>query len=306
MANENSTTVVFVLTDRQDSPFVKVGTQGTKHERRLNSPSDFRMPNTSFRIEETKDEKGKVISSKRVPIRYIFGCDEIDVDKQKADGIQPSANPEMDEIVFKNGIFTVIQGAGEESGLYKFMMEAIDNEAKSPRGVKSTYRIHDEAKLAEDELRHRSALQEASKLINGLYKEGAGDKPMTYDERKINFLCSLLNMSSAASYPQKVLALNSIAEKTPQLLLDTIANAKDDIRTTLAAARGMKAIYFKESDILWGVREGKIMTCSGKAKTPDAQTEELMEYLLSDEGRDDYQQLKKDIETLREKELEVQ
>ena len=292
-------TAIFVLRDQRPSGFIKEGTEGTRHEEELSAPLRLRMPNTGMRVKREVDG-----SLTYVPIRYIKGSSEIDVEVQNAKGHKPSNDLETDQIYFLSGVLAVAND-GETKSLFRFMTENIEYaEAPNRPGNAEAplYFRHNKEKIAEDILKNHALISRANKIVEGLYWDSAGG--FVYDEERIDFLCVILGVK-ADDYASKASVLLEFARVAPERIVKSLDDHKDKLRAEIMYARELNVLRFEDGKLIHCESGEPVHNFSKKAaKDPELQIEETIQFLTATElGMRYYNLMKDGIEVKRAEQL---
>lgn len=295
-------TAIFVLKDQRPSGFIKEGTQGTRNEEELSAPLSLRIPSTGVRVENMPD--GRV---KYVPIRYIYNCPEIDIDKQEALKAKPSNDLDTDQIYFKNGVLAVAND-GDTQTLFRYMTENIEFEdaPNRPSNAKAAplYYRHNKEKIAEEILKNHALISRANDVVKGLYWETTGG--FDYDEERIDFLCVILGVK-AEDYASKASVLLEFARVAPERIIKSLDDHKDKLRAEIMYARDLNVFKFEDGKLVHCDTNETVHTFSKRAaKDAELQMEEMMQFLTAtDMGAQYYNLMKQGTEAKRLEQLNI-
>lgn len=320
-AENNIPTMLISLIDQQDSGWVCDDTVGTAHEQRICAPGVLFVPNKGKRSVPILDDNGKTIGYKSIPIQYIKGCEEIDVEKQRKLGFRPddkgvfnqgNSIPTEDAIVIKKGN-SIIKREGD-TALFDYLSVVMynlsaPNRTKASKAIFKVVEVDKQTEtLNEKDFLESDAVAYVQTL---LMKQGKGYK---YKEDKIDSLLSILGLYGGDTFPNKINTLTLAAKGrinqdgltiTTKQFLDIVTKLDETTITEVTHALQLDVIKFEGNSVLY-TDGGKVLASLGDTKMKHNQKiEALSELLKTPEYAQSYQELKAKSELAQEKTLSV-
>lgn len=288
-------TMFIELCDQRDSGWVMKGTEGTKHEVRLTTPSAEFIPNRGFRL--IKDEASGEWYNEA--IRYIKNHPVLSVEEQRKRGIAPANNKQEDLIIVKNGNFSVTR-EGRYISLFDYLKDVFYNESNPnrPDTAKAIFRIVEVGKKEEQINEIKLAQAEAITYLGHLYQRQG--KEYVYDEPKINALCNLF-LVYAESPSGKINGLIAHAEKDPINFLDKAMRFEQTIQMEIGYGLDLSVIKFEGNAAVY-CNKDKVIAVIGKGNlSQDKKINKLADLFGTDEYKGAYEEFKVELESARAK-----
>lgn len=286
MATPRIEVLTLELTNRQNSTYMREGTERSPNPEFLDAPGNYFLKNIS--VEKQPDNSYK-------KLRYIAGCDTPYADEQDKMGVKP--NPAQDQIIFKKGVLFVPR-SGRTVGLYEFLQkcEFNQNNKNRPEHAEPIFREIREQEQAREVLNDIYVKKEALDMVFALGSKVGNE--YNWDTAKIDSLCLLFALPPIESYDKKVETLMQIADAKPQLFLATIANRNKSVLIDIADAQKHNVLSLAGGSASLTATNTKILNF--KSKDKNSQTEELADYLNSQKGTTDYKTLRMQLEMAKE------
>lgn len=297
----NPEVLVIERLNQQPSNFILDGaaSEDTDLPTNISAPNAWKIRNKcKIKVmEEYKGDDGKMHKREVYKnIRYIKGCDEIYVDRQKDMGIEP--NPTVDVIWVLNGKLTVVN-SGSEIGLYKFLKaheENVDNPDRPDGAVNSFCEISTAVTATQDE----SILDDEIKVLEYLSRlktKTAGGK-FEYNTDALEFLCSLFKLPKFDDGYQSEawVAIATFAKENPTKFLKSIASqyAKIESEVSQAMSRGIINIDEKQEVAVFTLTS-KVITEISNSLTNEERKEKLIDFLSNPLNRFYYDELTSEL-----------
>lgn len=273
--------------DCRDSGFVRDETSGTPYEDRLDRPSKLIIPNEGYMY----DTDGKTL----IPIRYIAGCPHIEVQKQKELGIEPHKGV-TDKIVIEKTMRVYEDGA--DVGKYRYLKNSLYRSDLEKRGnATPLYTVVDTNKAEEEAVLMEEMENEAAGLVYSLQSRKGSE--FVYQEERIDSWCEFFAVFGE-SYSQKIRALVTKARSNPKDFLERIKVLEQTAATYVSHALQLNVIKFEGDSAVYMTKNKIIKNILGLGKMkPDEKIESLAQYLLSNEGKAAYEELKTEVEVAK-------
>lgn len=293
-----SKTLTLELADRRQSGWVMEGTQGTRDEERLDSPNIYFLPLESV-VKMTEDAPGYPKGSYR-PIRHIEGCNTIYKDEQEKLNIKP--NYDRDVIIFSKGICLVPE-EGRDRSRYAYLQacEYNANNKDRPETAVPLFRVIEKEVEAVKSLVNMDNKLEAYRLLSTLRDKM--DSGYSYNNERIDFMCSLFGISGVESYAEKLEQLQWRAEADPTKFVDSVLNKRSEVKVVILEAEKFNVIAVT-GDFASFVDGGLQFYKFNSSKKP-AKIEELVDYFLLPKGQDHSNQMNIRLEKAKLKELSL-
>jgi len=291
-----------IPSSKNGANFIREDTINSKEPIRILHPKNRVIQNTSIVKELSEDpklKKDKIYVD--VPIRYVYGSPVIRKDLQESAGIKP--NPQMDSIVFKNGLLTVPKD-GPWVGLYEYMTSHAQNET-NPNRIERLPVIFREIKPAEDahnDNRFEFEQVEALSYIKTMVTEKEGK--YVYNEDRIDVLSVIFNVSGE-SPEQKVAALIAYAKLMPKEFLDKAKASEQTMLIEIDHGLKLEVISFEGQTAIFVRMKRKIKEFTS-AKNEDALRKALADHFGSQSGAENYQVFKAELAAAKEAKLSQQ
>lgn len=291
-------TAIYYLVDRQPSDFIMQGTEKLPNPIRLDAPREFRMPNTSITY---ANDKGRLVSKN---IRFLYGVNDIDVDKQRDDKVEVREGNEMDQIYFLHGKLAIVN-EGTSAPLFAFMEACVDNAGapNRPDNIPATFYRFQPEQEALEAMKANSERLNAMKVVDNLYEETPNG--LAFDLKRINFLCKVFNVV-AETESEKVAALMQIAQVMPIELNTAVNDRLSEMKATIADGYTVGALMQEGNKVYIsnGDRRTEVLVFPSKIKTEDERMLELSYHFNNTEdGVAMWRQLLNDIDYMKKKQL---
>lgn len=297
-AEKSPNVLVIELVNQQDSNYI-MDPMGTGDGMDNVVPQPISCPSAR----KIKSNSVIVRDGRHVKIRYIAGCDEIEVEKQMAMGVTP--NPPVDVIWITHGKLTCSE-VGAEVGKYRYLKNYegnVDNPLR-PQTAEQVFREINTAIVAEKVEETYDVEFEIMRYLSAL-KTKVSDTQTTYNEERLAFLCSLFKLPPFDVFASEAwVALVEIAKGNPTMFLSRIKaeNKLVEETTQRALAYGIlkmdrnKAVLADNNRMVRLFREGMNDT---------EKIEALVDYLSSPKNKELYQELQTQVEMKKEAALAV-
>ncbi len=288
----------YELVEKKGSGFIMDGTGGTAYQQELNTPSIRWIPTKGRTSVLAEDGKTKAFKE----IRYLNGCDTIDIDQQKAKGFVE--RPFEDKIGMENGFMSVAR-EGNSINLYDYLEKSFYN-LDNPDRPESATAIYREVKLdkkAEVLLDEDELITRAKSLVYELRLNTGNKKtPYKYNEDRINAICRLVNVWDETP-ERKLIHLIQKANQNPKEFLEIVEKSEQTVITEVSHALEMNLIYF-EGNTAQYTEEKKIIFAIGSGKfTQDQRIEQLASWFGTEEGNPALTEFRAKLEVAKEKAL---
>lgn len=287
----NAKTLTLELIDQRPSGFVLEGTTGAADDERISAPNKYFLLTQSVVKEPTKDGGYRYRN-----IRHISGCETIYVDEQKAQGVTP--NPELDQIVFENGLLLVAnEGRDRSKFAYLMACEFNFNNPHRPEHAEPKFRVIEKEKKAEQFLHNISDKLQAMSILTSLSERM--ENGFSYNNEKIDFMCSLHGVHGYETPGEKLQALVFVAEADPKKFIDSVANARSSYKVDIAEAERFNVISMAGDHASF--MDGGLKFFKFTQKTAAKRSEELVDFFLT-RGGEQYAQLKTALDAAKTRE----
>ena len=295
-------TLVLEWINQRDSGYRRDDMQGSPLEGKITCGKLCFVPNTGKMAVAIKDEKGNDTGRfKHVDIRYIKGCEEIEIQEQKKRGIDPSRIKTEDAICLEKGT-GIIKNEGDV-GFFKYMANVFYNADAPNRSKKAValFRVvKKEEKVSEDnELDF--ARSEAVGLVKSMVSKTGNE--YKYNETKIDNALDALGQFGGDTYAEKVGVLTSFAKAKPVLFLERITKVSDLLTTEISHALQLNVIQFAGSVVQYVEDNEVVAQLDSNLKKERAKIEGLAEMLKTPEYQSQYEKLKLRLEIAQENSL---
>jgi hypothetical protein len=286
------------LSDRRKSGWIMEGTQGTYNEECLDAPNIYFLPLESVTIMK-EDVPGFPAGSYR-PIRHIEGCNTIYKDEQEKLNIKP--NHDRDVIIFSKGV-CLVPDQGRDKSRYAYLQacEYNANNKDRPETAVPVFRVIEKEVEAVKSLVNMDNKLEAYRLLSTLREKM--DSGYSYNNERIDFMCSLFGVSGVESYAEKLEQLQWRAEADPTKFVDSVLNKRSEVKVTILEAEKFNVIALT-GDFATLVDGGRQFYKFSSNKKP-AKMEELVDYFLLPKGQDDCNQMNIRLEKAKLKEVSL-
>lgn len=295
-------TMVVEWCNQRDSGYRPDGGNNSPLDSKVTCGSQCFIPNTGKMAREILNDKGEGTGKfEYVAIRYVKGCQEIEVELQKKMGVNPSRITTEDQIMLPkgNGLF---KNEGDLA-LYKYVANVFWNEDAPNRSknVKSLYRIvKKEQKVTsgnELEFAKAEAVIYVKKLVT---KTGNEYK---YNEAKIDSCINILSLPNLGSYSDKISVLTQKANQKPIEFLQTVTKLDDTLTTEISYALQLDLIRFA-GNVAEYCDDKKILASLGEGQMKQAaKITKLADLLNMDEYKGAYEEFKIKLELAQEKSI---
>ena len=294
-------TIFIELCDKKSSGFILDNTEGTKFEQELNCPSVHFVPNTSFRYINKLIEnqpKGETKTERVLEqIRYITNNPEISVIAQDKSGWKP--NSKTDKIKIFNGNVSIAR-EGSHVGLFDFLTQSAEFNESNPDKLphaRAIYKIIDLLKVQEEKNEEEIAINEARSFVYNLQEKK--NNVWIYQNERIDALCTLFNVYAATS-ASKITLLANYASTDPDNFLKKIKVFEAEAAVLVAHALQLHVIAI-DGQIVSYVGKNKILkNLSGDSTSKADKVDELSTYLRTRDGHEATQELKAEVEMVKE------
>lgn len=290
MSKEQATAanvLVIEIVNQQPSNFFLDGAQSDDAD----LPSVISAPNARKIKNTTKikyvDNDGK---EKLKKLRYIKGCDEIEVDKQVAAGYAP--NPSQDSIWVLNGKLTVVE-SGSDIGLYLFL-KAHENNVSNPDRPDNAVDIFTEIDTSLDALKIESLFDEETKILKYLSTLKRDNGNFTeYNHDALEFLCSLFKLPAydKNSPSEAWVDVAMFAKANPKKFFNGLANAKSMIESEVRQALEIGVISIDDTKAFFDDGKKTIIGFKSTQSTDD-KVIALIDYMANPKHRTSYDHLR--------------
>jgi len=304
MAHQEEVPVMYIeLTDQQDSGYRRDDTVGTPYEEKITCPGVEFIPNVGKRAEPIRDKDG--IETGRfsfVPIRYIKGCDIIDVPLQDKLGWKPNAIPQEDAIQILKGK-TLVRREGD-TALFDYLEKVFYNISapnRSPR-AKGLYKVVEIEKQTEVLNEKDFMAADAVMYVRSLLLP-TGKNTYKYREDKIDNILTILGLYGGDNYPDKIKVLTHAAKNSPENFLKLVVKADDVTVTEVTHALELDVIAINGTTIEY-VDDKKVLANLSDVKGgKDKKIAAFAELLRTPEYAQAYQEMKVRVELAQENSL---
>ena len=313
MNSKEVETLYIEVTEQGDSGWVKEDTKGTPYEEKITSPNVLFIPNKG-KMAKPIIKDGVVVSYKFVPIQYIKGCNEIEVEEQRKLGYEPD-----DKGVFNKGNYisnedaipiikgkAVIKNEGDVA-LFNYLKNVLYNQSSPDREATTTrakimFKVIDINKNTEvfNEFDFLQAEAVNYIQVNLLLKVGKGQ--YKYQEAKIDNIMTVLNLFGE-DYPQKVSVITKAAKTNPEGFLQLVVKLDQTILTEVAHALELDVIRFEGNTAEFVEGKKVVATLAVAHKSQENKIKALSELLRTPEYAQVYQELTAKIEIAQDKKL---
>lgn len=307
--SEDKAPVMFIeLVEKQDSGFVRDGTENTPFEERLTAPSIAWIPSEGFRRRMTTNDKGEVVPTPGVEaIRFIRGVDEISVQRQKELGLEPTNKGKGDKIIFEKGFATVAR-EGADVGLYDYLKDVYYNTSNPLRSQKATgiFKVieqDDDAEVFNDsDMIMEDVLAYTNRLQQKVGKTKDGKNLYKYNEEKIDGLCQYFNIFGE-SYAKKLQAIKWFSRVRPQEFLEGAVRWEQTTMMEVSHALQLNVIKFDGNVLMYGTKDKVIKNLGSEKMTKEQKIEASADWLRTSDGHEAYMELKAELDAAKEKQL---
>lgn len=272
---------IFELTDQQDSTYKLEGTEGSASVF-LRAPGKRVIPSTSIWV----DPK----TGAYVRIRYIAGCNILEVEKQEERKFKPNVTTGADTIEFLNGKLVVVE-TGDGKTLCEFLDRCSFNEGNPNRRPEATIIFRELKKEVEAQAAINDFFNQ-KKVFDAIGKLAIQEGGKTrYKTESIDYLCSLFGIAGieADNYNEKLQALIEFGRVNPSRFLESIADEQASMKVLVLTAieSGVANFVGDKFTLTDGGRVIKI----AKSKKQEDKVQEVTDHLMTTEAFNDYQQL---------------
>lgn len=299
MAAKKPPEIFIELFDKRNSGFILDGTENTIAMEELNCPTIRWIPN--------EGKKGIMENNARkdVPIRFIKGCDTIDIEEQVKRGFKP--NHYEDKIPIEKGYATIIR-EGNTASLYDYLTSVYynaDAPHRSPTAAK-LFKIVQLDKEAEGYNEEDVVRAHAIMFVDGLRIKTGNDKEgkalYKYNEDRISALCALLNVTGETPATQ-IFQIMSKAKSDSRYFMETVEKFEQTIITEVSHALELNVIKFDDNTAMY-FNESKIIKNLGTQKLKkEEKIEQLADYLKTREGNPELTELRAKLDLAKEQAL---
>lgn len=286
-------TMFIELCDQRDSGWILQGTQGTKDEVRLKTPSAEFIPNRGFRLVKAKNPDTGEDEWQNEEIRYIKNRTVLSVSEQQRKGIFPAKNKLEDKIIIKGGNFSVTR-EGAYISLYDYLKDVFYNESNpnAPDSSKKIFRVVELGKKEEAINENKLAIAEATMFIGNLYTKQGNE--YRYNEDKINALCQLF-LVYAESPSGKINGLMAHAEKNPVVFLDKAMRLEQVAVMEIGHALELGVIKFDKNIAKYSNKDKVIANLGTGNMKQDTKIGRLADLFNTDEFKAAYDEFKAEL-----------
>lgn len=285
--------LVIELVNQQESNFVMDGTPGEAEEMDLktflSAPNARKISNKSS-IQYTVQDGAEKGMTKLRRIRYIKGCDIIDVIEQDKAGYKPA--PQLDVIWILNGKLTVIE-SGADIGLYRFL-KAHEGNVSNPDRPDGAFDIFKEINTAVEAVQVESAMDEEFKILrylNGL-KTLVGENTFNYNEDALQFLCTHFKLGSFDEYKSEAwVSVATYAREYPKKFLTGIAGMTAVVETEVTEALSKGVISIDEVKAFF-TQNSKVIMQMPANLTNEEKKQKLVDFFINPGNRNEYDALR--------------
>jgi len=270
--------------DLRDSGFVRDETSGTPYEDRLDRPSKLVIPSEGYMY--GPDNKTLV------PIRYIAGCPEIEVSEQKKMGIEPHKGV-VDKIIIEKTMRVYEDGA--DVGKYRYLKNVLYRSDLEKRGnATPLFTVIDVNKAEEDAIILEEMETEAVGLVYALQSRKGSE--FVYQEERIDTWCDFFSIF-AETYPQRIRALVTKAKSDPKDFIHRVKVLEQTAETYVTHALQLNVIKFEGDSVVYLTKNKVLKNIQGlNSMKKEQKIEEVAQYLLSNDGKAAYEELKVEVE----------
>lgn len=299
IASKKVDTIILEWINQRDSGYRRDDMKGSPLEGRITCGSQCGIPNTGKMAKKIiEDGKEKIVY---VPIRYIKGCDEIEISEQKKRGYEPNAIKTEDKIYLTKGA-ALVKDEGDRA-FFKYLSNVFYNEdapMRSKRAV-ALFRIakKEEKLSADNELDF--AMGKALGYVESLVSKKG--KESIYNEAKIDSVLSILGKFGGTSTSEKIRVLTHEAKTKPVLFLQTVTKLDDLVTTEIAHALELDVIHFVKNTAEY-VEDKEVLAHLGDEKLKQSdKIVKLSEILRLPEYEGQYNKFKIKLEIAQENSL---
>lgn len=304
IASKKVETIVLEWINQRDSGYRRDDMKGSPLEGRITCGSQCGIPNTgkmAKTITET-DKNGKPVEKiVFVPIRYIKGCDEIEIAEQKKRGYEPNAIKTEDKIYLNKGT-AVVKDEGDRA-FFKYISNVFYNEDAPNRSKRAValFRIAKKAEKVSADNEVDFARGRALGYVEGLTSKKG--KEFSYDETRIDSTLSILSKFGGETPDEKIKVLVHEAKNNPVEFLKLVTKLDDLIVTQITHALELDVIHFSGNSAEY-VDDKKILAQLGDGKMKQsAKITKLSEMLRLPEYEGQYNEFKIKLEIAQENSL---
>lgn len=291
MAQTKSKTLTLELINQRPSGFVLEGTSGDDAVR-ISAPNKCFIPVESV-IKVDQPDGGYSYEK----IRHIEGCPYLLVSDQVKHNWKP--NPSNDQIVFENGVLLVAnEGRDRSRFAYLLACEFNGNNKDRPESAEPIFRVIEKEKEAEKFLHSVTDKLEAMAILSSLSDKM--EEGFSYNEEKIDYMCSLHGLHGYEGYAEKLQSLMYIADANPKQFIESVANARASYKVDIALAEKYSVISLAGEHASFN--EGGLKFFKFTQKQAAKRQEELIDYFLT-RGDEHYKQMKVALEAKKTAEL---
>lgn len=291
MSEEKVPVAIFELIDQAASGFVQEGTE------RLPEPIEIRAPSTRAVLRQSVMRHPQD-ATRNLKIRYIYGCESIEVEEQKKRGWEPNA--QVDKIYFEKGRLTVAR-EGSLIGLYDYLKKSALNE-KSDYRVKSVQPVWREVIPEQKKLDQNVDLFAEADAIAYLKKElvrGEKDGRILYDEDKLEALCYFKKVSAETAHG-RLNGLIALAKADPRNFLTEVKTYLQEVALKIEHGVKLDVITLEPTGVRYLNRDKMILAYPGNLKAEE-RSKKLLSHFLSTAGRLDYEEFLTECRAQEEK-----
>lgn len=292
------------IIDQADSGYVRDDTVGTAFEDRITCPSIVFVPNTGKMAAPIKDKEGKETGRyKNVNTRYIKGCEEIEVEKQKDMGFEPAEISNVDVIAIKKGR-ALFKREGDIA-LFDYLEKSFwnldaPNRPKNSQ-AKALFKVskvnENIAEINESEFLKAKAVTYVQSLIT---KVGKGYK---FNEEKIDNILTILNKFGGETFSEKINVLTREARINPKFFLETVTKLDEIAITEITHALELNVIEFVDNTVKY-TKDKKVIANLGNEKlTQDKKIIAIAELLKTPEYAKQLDEFKIKVDIAKEEQF---
>lgn len=257
---------VFRLLDRQETDSY----QENDPTKKLDFASNYVVKNPFF-IREKGGEK--------ILYRYCPGAKSLLMAQQIID--KEVFNPIEDAIVFKNGEDILVDD--------EFDKNLVDILLMHPTNTKSKFHIPGVNTACFETY---NAVEEAQKEVSQIDKEDEAMGiviPLKDNPKKLKQMAYIFGVPADMADEQIYLALRAKAKEAPELFISSIASGKNSIMSNVRKAFDYTLITWDAKGCIFTKEGGLILEAPSKNKTVNE--EKLIDFLMSEEGKEFYNQI---------------
>lgn len=267
--SDNQKLVIFELVDKRETSFRRETSDGSQGDA-LDSAAQRIIPSTSVEVKN---------NGEHVRLRYVKGCQYLELDKQEKNGIKPSILG-ADTIAYQFGKLILVD-AGDDKVKIDYLRRIVLNEKNShlKSGIIPIFKELVEEKEAENSLEEYFTVDLVRAKLSELTSP-LGKGKFKYDEDKIDFYCKILGLAGyeAMEYSIKLKALYDYSTLKPKEFLDKIADEKS-ITVVLVKEALSKGIVEFDLNAFKFV-DGMLITKVADTEDNDEKIDQAVDFLL--------------------------